>query len=100
MAKGFDRSAPVGPIAPLSRSGVMTRGRIELRVNGEVRQSGDIGDMIWRVAEIVQELSAFVELAPGDLIFTGTPAGVGPVVRGDRLEARIDGLDPLTVGFA
>jgi fumarylpyruvate hydrolase len=100
MAKGFDRSAPVGPIAPLARSGVMTRGRIELRVNGEVRQSGDIADMIWPVAEIVQELSAFVELAPGDLIFTGTPAGVGPVVRGDRLEARIDGLDPLTVGFA
>lgn len=100
MAKGFDRSAPVGPIAPLSRTGIMTRGRIELRVNGEMRQSGDIADMIWRVAEIVQELSAFVELAPGDLIFTGTPAGVGPVVRGDRLEARIDGLDPLTVSFA
>lgn len=100
MAKGFDNSAPVGPISPLSRTGVMTRGRIELRVNGEVRQSGDIADMIWHIPEIVQELSAFVELAPGDLIFTGTPAGVGPVVRGDRLEARIDGLDPLTVGFA
>ena len=100
MAKGFDNSAPVGPISPLSRTGVMTRGRIELWVNGQVRQSGDIADMIWHIPEIVQELSAFVALAPGDLIFTGTPAGVGPVVRGDRLEARIDGLDPLTVGFA
>lgn len=100
MAKGFDNSAPIGPISPLSRSGVMSRGRIELRVNGQVRQSGDIADMIWHIPEIVQELSAFVALAPGDLIFTGTPAGVGPVVRGDRLEARIDGLDPLTVGFA
>ncbi len=100
MAKGFDNSAPVGPISPLSQAGVMTRGRIELRVNGQVRQSGDIADMIWHIPEIVQELSAFVALAPGDLIFTGTPAGVGPVVRADRLEARIDGLDPLTVGFA
>jgi fumarylpyruvate hydrolase len=100
MAKGFDNSAPVGPISPLSRTGVMTRGKIELRVNGQVRQSGDIADMIWHIPEIVQELSAFVALAAGDLIFTGTPAGVGPVVRGDRLEARIDGLDPLTVGFA
>ena len=97
MAKGFDRSAPVSAIMPVSQSGTMSKGKIELRVNGELRQTGDIADMIWRIPEIVHELSTLVELAPGDLIFTGTPAGVGPVVSGDRLEASVEGLDPLVV---
>jgi len=97
MAKGFDRSAPVSTIMPAALAGTLSQGRIELRVNGEVRQRGDIADMIWSVPELVCELSKLVELAPGDLIFTGTPAGVGPVVRGDRLEAKIAGLEPLVV---
>lgn len=97
MAKGFDRSAPVSTIMPAALAGALSQGRIELRVNGEVRQSGDIANMIWSVPELVCELSKLVELASGDLIFTGTPAGVGPVVRGDRLEAAIDGLETLVV---
>ena len=100
MAKGFDRSAPISAITPLSRTGIMSKGRIELRVNSELRQTGDISEMIWRIPEIVHELSTLVELAPGDLIFTGTPAGVGPVVRGDRLEASVEGLEPLVVSIA
>ena len=97
MAKGFDKSAPVSTIAPVAQAKDMSRGRIALSVNGEVRQSGDIADMIWSVPELVHELSKLVELAPGDLIFTGTPAGVGPVVRGDRLEATVAGLEPLII---
>lgn len=97
MAKGFDRSAPISAILPVSRAGTMSKGKIELRVNGELRQTGDIADMIWRIPEIVHELSTLVELAPGDLIFTGTPAGVGAVVSGDRLEASVEGLEPLVV---
>lgn len=97
MAKGFDKSAPVSAILPVVQAQGMSRGRIALRVNGEVRQSGDIADMIWSVPELVHELSMLVELAPGDLIFTGTPAGVGPVARGDRLEATVAGLEPLII---
>lgn len=100
MAKGFDRSAVLSAITPVSRSGILARGKIELRVNGELRQSGDLADMIWSVPEIVHQLSTLVELAPGDLIFTGTPAGIGPVVHGDRIEASVDGLDPLVVTIA
>jgi len=100
MAKGFDSSAPISAIMPVSQTGIMTKGKIELRINGELRQSGDISDMIWRIPEIVHELSTLVELASGDLIFTGTPAGVGPVIRGDRLNASVEGLDPLAVSVA
>ena len=74
--------------------------RIRLAVNGEVKQDFDIDKMIWSVPEIIAKLSQQVTLAAGDLIFTGTPAGVGPVVPGDRLEARIDGLEPLSVTIA
>lgn len=97
MAKGFDHSAPVSSITPEFYTGVIARGKIELTVNGEVRQSGDVADMIWNIPEIVHELSTLVALAPGDLIFTGTPAGVGPVVKGDRLVATVAGLEPLIV---
>ena len=97
MAKGFDRSAPISAIMPASQSGIMSKGKIELRVNGELRQTGDIADMIWRIPEIVHELSTLVELAPGDLIFTGTPAGVSTVVRGDVLEAGVAGVGELVV---
>ena len=96
MAKGFDASAPIGDIAPASRIGHPKSGRLTLSVNGALRQEGDIADMIWSVPEAVAYLSGLVTLMPGDLIFTGTPAGVAAVVRGDRLEGSIAGVG--TVG--
>lgn len=97
MSKSFDFSAPCGPITPQSQIGVLAKGKITCKVNGKIRQNGDIADMIWSVPEIISELSKLVEILPGDLIFTGTPSGVGTVVRGDRLEATIAGLEPLVV---
>lgn len=99
MAKGFDRSAPISEIHPVSEVGHLAAGRIELEVNEEVRQSGDLADMIWNVSEIIANLSRFIELRAGDLVFTGTPAGVGAVERGDRLEARVAELATLEVRF-
>jgi fumarylpyruvate hydrolase len=93
-SKAFDHSAPIAAIRPASL-GHLDRGRIWLEVNGEPRQRGDIQDLIWKVPEIIAELSALYQLQPGDLIFTGTPAGVGPVKPGDRLEGGIDGLEVL-----
>ncbi|MFZ7088985.1 fumarylacetoacetate hydrolase family protein [Curtobacterium sp. RRHDQ10] len=91
MAKGFDASAPIGTLVPAD--GVdPTNGAVELRVNGELRQSGDLADLIWSVAETIAALSALVRLEPGDLLFTGTPDGVGPVVRGDVLEGTLTGV--------
>jgi len=96
MAKGFDRSAPIAALTP----GVpATSGSIALTVDGETRQSGDLSMMIWSVPEIIATLSTFVELAPGDLIFTGTPAGVGPIQRGQTVRATIEGFEPLEVTF-
>ena len=92
MSKGFDHSAPIGDIAPAARLPDPTRGRIELRVNSAVRQSSDLSQMIWSVAETIAFLSRLVRLAPGDLIFTGTPAGVGAVARGDALEGMVEGV--------
>jgi len=97
MSKAFDFSAPCGTLTPAAECGLLTKGKITCAVNGKLRQSGDLGEMTWNIAELVSELSKLVAVAPGDLIFTGTPAGVGPVVRGDRIEARIDGLEPLLV---
>jgi fumarylpyruvate hydrolase len=96
MAKGFDQSAPIGPL----RLGIPpASGPISLSIDGEVRQSGDLKDMIWSVAEIIAALSTYVELAPGDLIFTGTPAGVGPIKRGDSLRGMIAGVEPIEITF-
>ena len=95
IGKGFDRSAPVGPIVPATRVGHMSRGAIVLAVNGAVRQSADLADMIWSVAEQIAELSRGSELKAGDIIFSGTPAGVGPVVPGDKLVGHIDRLPNL-----
>jgi fumarylpyruvate hydrolase len=92
MAKGFDASAPMGVITPGAN---VDRGAIALSVNGEVRQSGDLSHMTWSAAEVLSHLSKLVRLEAGDLIFTGTPAGVGAVKAGDRIEARVEGLDPL-----
>jgi fumarylpyruvate hydrolase len=97
MAKGFDLSAPCSLISPQSATGVIRKGKIECKVNGQTRQSGDVADMIWGVPEIIHFLSQLVELMPGDLIFTGTPAGVGPVVKGDKIHASIAGLEPLRI---
>jgi fumarylpyruvate hydrolase len=92
MAKGFDASAPIGDLAPASRIGHPASGRLTLAVNGSIRQNGDIADMIWSVPEAIAYLSGLVTLMPGDLVFTGTPAGVAAVVRGDRLEGVIEGI--------
>ena len=93
-SKAFDYSAPIAAIRPASL-GHLDRGRIWLEVNGEPRQRGDIRDLIWKVPEIIAELSAFYALQPGDLVFTGTPAGVGPLKPGDRIEGGIEGLEVL-----
>ena len=100
MAKGFDASAPIGDIAPASRIGHPAGGRIHLTVNGETRQSADLADMIWNVPAIVAALSRLVRLAPGDLIFTGTPEGVGPVVAGDVLVGDIAGVGRIETRIA
>lgn len=93
-AKAFDCSAAITAIRPAS-AGHVLRGRIWLAVNGELRQQADVADMIWSVPEIIAELSTLFEMRAGDLIYTGTPAGVGPLARGERLRGGIDGLDEL-----
>ena len=97
LGKDFEEAAVVSPIVPVSRCGHLTRGRIELRVNGEVKQSSDLGLLIHDVAAVIVDLSRYYHLQAGDLIFTGTPEGVGPVVPGDRLEGRIEGLGSITL---
>jgi fumarylpyruvate hydrolase len=100
-AKGFDHAAPLGAIRPAAL-GHISRGRIWLNVNGERRQQSDISEMVCDVAQIIAALSQLFELKPGDLIFTGTPSGVGPLKPGDRLEGGIEGLEVLrnTIGAA
>lgn len=97
MGKGFDQSAPIGALVPAAQVGHPRHGAIVLEVNGAVRQAGDLAQMSWSVAEVIARLSRYVRLAAGDLIFTGTPAGVSTVVRGDRLDGRIDGVGTLAV---
>ena len=97
ISKGFDHAAPVGPITPAARAGEIARAEITLRVNGELRQHAALSQMIWSVPEIIARLSTAWELMPGDLIYTGTPAGVAAVRPGDALEGRIGGLETLHV---
>jgi fumarylpyruvate hydrolase len=97
VAKGFDHSAPVSAIRPAAEMGHLEQGAIWLEVNGEQRQRANLCEMIWSVPEIVAELSTYFELRAGDLIFTGTPEGVGPVQRGDSLVGGIDGLETLRI---
>jgi fumarylpyruvate hydrolase len=97
LGKDVEASAPVSMIAPASAIGHPAAGAIQLRQNGHLRQSSDIGQMVWSVPEIIAHLSGFYHLSPGDLIFTGTPAGVGPVVPGDLLEGSIAGVGDLSV---
>jgi fumarylpyruvate hydrolase len=95
MGKGFDQSAVCGTIRPAAAVGRLAGGRIRLAVNGAVRQDGDLAAMSWKVADIIANLSTLVCLEAGDLIYTGTPAGVGAIVPGDVLEAAIDGVGTL-----
>lgn len=95
MAKGFDQSGPVGAILPAEGT-LLDRGAITLSVDGETRQQADLTSMIWTLPEIIAHLSRLVTLEPGDVIFTGTPEGVGPVSRGQRIEVGVAGLPPLT----
>lgn len=97
IGKAFERSAPVGPIHPAETVGPMTQGRLALEVNGETKQEGDLNQMIWKVPEMISYLSDYFELAPGDVILSGTPAGVGPVVKGDEMKMIVEGLGSMVV---
>jgi fumarylpyruvate hydrolase len=97
IGKAFDQSAPIGPIVPATTTGPLTSGAITLAVNGQPRQASDVKELIWNVGEIIEHLSAAWRLEPGDLIYTGTPAGVAAVVPGDVMEGRVAGLPALRV---
>jgi len=99
-AKAFEFSAPVSPIVPESKIGHPAKGAVWLDVNGERKQTGDMAQMIWKTAEIIAELSKMFTLAAGDVIMTGTPAGVGPIVRGDRIDCGVEGVGSLSVRVA
>jgi fumarylpyruvate hydrolase len=95
--KAFDHSAPITAIVPVTHAGRGPEGRLQLRVNGTLKQDAELSDMIWKCDEIISELSKLYMLQAGDMIFTGTPAGVGAVVPGDRIDVRVDGLPMLSV---
>ncbi len=97
MGKGFDQSAPCGTLRRAADIGHPDKGSVTLSVNGALRQKGDLADLIWSVSETISYLSGLVELQPGDLIYTGTPEGVGPVVAGDRLEGAVEGVGSIAV---
>jgi fumarylpyruvate hydrolase len=92
LAKGFDASGPCSPLQPLACTGHPEQARVWLEVNGEVKQEGNLNEMIWSVPDVIAYLSRFVTLAPGDLIFTGTPSGVGALQPGDRVRGGVDGV--------
>ena len=97
IGKSFDHSAPIGPIHTVAQVGHYTKGAIWLKVNGQTKQSATLNHMIWSVAEQISKLSEAFELFPGDIIYSGTPENVGPVVQGDVIECHIDGLPELSV---
>ena len=97
LGKDVEQSAVISTITKAAEFGVVGPQRITLSVNGETKQDAHLSDLIWKIEEIISHLSGFYHLAPGDLIYTGTPAGVGPVVAGDRIEGSIDGLDPISL---
>lgn len=100
IAKSFDQSFPVGALTPASQIGEISSGRIALTVNDKVVQDSDVSLLIWKLPEIIARLSEFFELVPGDIILTGTPHGVGPVVAGDKLVATFEGLAPLEISIS
>lgn len=97
--KDFENAAVIAPITPAQAFGAITDQRIALTQNGAVKQDARLSDLIWSVPELIADLSKFYHLAPGDLLYTGTPAGVGPIAPGDRLVGTIDGLDPVELGI-
>jgi fumarylpyruvate hydrolase len=97
IGKAFDHSAPCGALKPAAEIGHPSKGRVMLMVNGQVRQDGDLNQMIWKVPEVIAKLSAMVELAPGDVIMTGTPSGVAATVAGDKIECEIEAVGTLRV---
>jgi fumarylpyruvate hydrolase len=99
MGKSFDESAPISPLRPASKIGHPAKGAIWLKVNGQTKQQGDLAMQIWSVPEQINYLSNLITLQPGDLIFSGTPAGVGPVKAGDKLEGHVDGVGELIVNY-
>lgn len=99
-SKAFDQSAPCGPLTPVSEIGHPSSGRIWLSVNGEIRQDADLSELIWPVADVISICSRSVRLQPGDLIYTGTPAGVGTLQPGDKVEGGVDGLGTITIQIA
>ena len=99
MGKSFDESAPVSELKPVATTGHPAKGAIWLKVNGQEKQKGDLAMQIWTVPEQIAYLSNLITLQPGDLIFSGTPAGVGPIKAGDKLEGHVDGVGDLTVTY-
>jgi fumarylpyruvate hydrolase len=99
MGKSFDESAPMSALRPASKIGHPQKGAIWLKVNGQVKQQGDLAMQIWSLPEQINYLSNLITLQPGDLIFSGTPAGVGPVKAGDKLEGHVDGVGELLVSY-
>ncbi|WP_171207867.1 MULTISPECIES: fumarylacetoacetate hydrolase family protein [unclassified Ruegeria] len=97
IGKAFERSAPVGVLRPVAEIGHPDQGRIALSVNGELRQEGDLNQMIWKVPEMISYLSDYFELGAGDVILSGTPAGVGPVAKGDKMDALVEGIGSMAV---
>ena len=100
IGKSFEQSAPCSAITPAERIGHLSKGKIQLAVNGKMRQDGDLAQMIWNVPEIIMQLTKQVGLAAGDLIFTGTPAGVAALTRGDKMAGSISGLGELNITIA
>jgi fumarylpyruvate hydrolase len=97
IGKAFDSSAPCGPLVPASKIGHPTKGKVVLKVNGKVRQDGDLNQMIWNVSETISKLSEMVALGAGDVIMTGTPSGVAATVAGDKIECEVENVGKLTV---
>ena len=100
MGKSFDQSAPCSALRPVTEIGHPTKGEIWVKVNGQIKQQGDLSQQIWSVPEQIAYLSGLVTLQPGDLIFSGTPSGVGPISKGDKLEGHVDGVGDLVITYA
>jgi fumarylpyruvate hydrolase len=100
MGKSFDQSAPCSALRPVTEIGHPAKGEIWVKVNGQIRQRGDLSQQIWSVPEQIAYLSGLVTLQPGDLIFSGTPSGVGPISKGDKLEGHVDGVGDLVITYA
>ena len=97
IGKAFEKSAPIGVLSKIEETGKLDAGKIVLKLNGKTKQEGNLNMMIWKVSEIISHLSQFYDIAAGDIIMTGTPAGVGPIQKGDKLEGTIEKLESLKV---